>query len=81
MTIVDWIGFIGVTMLLLAFFLNIRNVIKKESISYLLLNVIGAGLACFASILLKYIPFVILEASWTIVSIYGLIYYFKINKK
>ncbi len=72
MTFTDWIGFIGVTILLIAFFLNLRNIIKKDSITYLLLNILGAGIACFASVLLNYWPFIILEGCWTIVSLYGL---------
>jgi hypothetical protein len=77
MTQTDWIGFIGVTILLIAYFLNLKDIIKKDSLIYLLLNVAGAGLACFASILLKYLPFIILEGCWTIVSAFSLISYFK----
>lgn len=77
MNLTDWIGFIGVSCLLLAFFLNLRGLIQKESLSYLLLNIGGAGLACLASILLNYIPFILLEACWTLVSIHSLIKYFK----
>jgi hypothetical protein len=77
MTLTDWIGFIGVTILLIAYFLNLTNRLSKESLGYLSLNFIGAGIACFASILLDYMPFIILEGSWTIVSAYGIIQYFK----
>jgi hypothetical protein len=42
----------------------------------LLLNVAGAAIACAASVLLKYWPFIILEGCWTIVSAAGLINYF-----
>ncbi len=77
----DWIGFIGVTMLLVAYFLNLKDFIKKDSFNYLLLNVMGAGLACFASILLKYLPFIILEGCWTLVSLFGLIKYMKNSKR
>ena len=80
MTQTDWIGFIGVTILLIAYFLNLRNLLKKESLTYLLLNFIGAGLACYASLLLHYIPFIILEGCWTMVSLFGLYQYFKVNK-
>ncbi len=76
MTQTDLIGFIGVTTLLVAYFLNLRDIIKKDSLIYLLLNISGAGIACFASVLLKYFPFVILEGCWTIVSAFGLITYF-----
>ena len=71
----DWI--IGVTILLVAFFLNLRNVIEKDSLAYILMNLVGAAIACAASILLNYIPFIILEGCWTLVSLYGLITYLK----
>jgi hypothetical protein len=77
MTPADWTGFIGVTLLLVAYFLNLQNMIKKDSLIYFLLNIIGAGIACFASVLLKYLPFIILEGCWTIVSAIGLINHFK----
>ena len=73
----DWIGFIGVTILLIAFFLNLNNTVKKEGLIYLFLNFIGAGIACFASVLLDYLPFIILEGSWTLVSAIGLFNYFR----
>jgi hypothetical protein len=73
MTSTDWIGSIGVSILLVAYFLNVRNILKNESIVYLLLNVVGAGLASLASIMLHYMPFIILEICWTTVSAFGLI--------
>ncbi|MEP7195668.1 MAG: hypothetical protein ABI851_04065 [Saprospiraceae bacterium] len=76
MNINDWIGTIGVSLLLLAYILNLKDLIHKESISYLCLNTLGAGLACIASVLLNYVPFIILEATWTIVSLYGFFNYF-----
>jgi hypothetical protein len=76
MTLTDWAGFIGVAILLVAYFLNLRDSIKKDSLPYLLLNVIGAAIACFASILINYLPFIILEGCWTIVSTVGLVNYF-----
>ena len=77
MTQTDWTGFIGVTILLIAYFLNLRDMIKKDSLVYLLLNLVGAGIACIASVLLKYLTFMILEGCWTIVSTIGLLNYFK----
>ena len=81
MTKTDWIGFIGVTILLIAYFLNLTDKIKKDSFIYLILNFIGAGVACFASFLLNYLPFIILEGTWTIVSAFGLVHYFILNQK
>ncbi|MBP2282155.1 hypothetical protein H4V97_000473 [Flavobacterium sp. CG_23.5] len=77
MSVTDWIGFVGVTILLVAYFLNLNDTIKKESLTYLFLNFIGAGIACFASVLLSYLPFIILEGSWTLVSAYGIFTYFR----
>jgi hypothetical protein len=72
MNTTDWIGFIGVAILLAAFFLNLSGKVSKDSSMYLMMNIIGAGLACYASVLLNYMPFIILEGCWTLVSIVGL---------
>ncbi len=68
MTLVDWIGTIGVFLILLAYFLNVTSRLKSRSPVFLLMNLIGAGLACLASVLLDYLPFVILEGTWALVS-------------
>jgi hypothetical protein len=73
MKLSDWIGFIGVSILLIAFFLNLSNKLHKDSLSYITMNIIGAGIACFASVMINYLPFVVLEGCWTIVSVYALI--------
>ncbi|HQQ98779.1 MAG TPA: hypothetical protein PLX35_16020 [Cyclobacteriaceae bacterium] len=77
MTLTDWTGAIGVTLLLVAYLLNLRNIITRESLTYLMLNVVGAGLACAASILLAYWPFIILEGCWTAVSLVALVSRFR----
>ena len=68
----DIIGSIGVAIILMAYFLHTERLIKNNGKLYFVLNIIGAGLACYASYLLNYWPFVILEGAWTFVSIYGL---------
>jgi hypothetical protein len=73
----DIIGSIGVFVLLLAFVLNLLNKISRDSLIYILMNIIGAGLACYASCLIKYLPFIILEGVWTLVSLIALIRYNK----
>ena len=72
----DYIGFAGVLILLIAFLLNLTGKISKDGLPYILMNVIGAGLACIASYLINYLPFVILEGTWTVVSLFALIKYF-----
>ena len=72
MTYNDIIGSIGVGLILYAYYLNTAKLIPQEGMLYFVLNIIGAAIACFASLLISYMPFVILEGTWTLVSIYGL---------
>ncbi|MCX6284947.1 MAG: hypothetical protein NTW31_12020 [Bacteroidetes bacterium] len=69
----DIIGIIGVGLILGAYFLNIFSLIPKEGKLFFLMNILGAGLACYASVLIHYWPFVILEGVWTLVSVIGLV--------
>lgn len=69
----DIIATVGVGLILLAYFFNIFGIIKKDGSFYFILNILGAGLACYASYLIRFIPFVILEATWVIVSVLGLV--------
>ena len=68
----DIIGTFGIGLILVAYFLNIKTLIPKDGLLYFVLNIIGAGLACYASVLIDYTPFIILEATWVLVSIWGL---------
>jgi len=69
----DLIGTIGVGIILIAYFLNMFSYIPNNGKLFYLLNIIGASIACFASYLINYIPFVILEGSWALVSVVGLL--------
>ena len=75
----DLIGTIGVALILLAYFLNTASIIIKNGKLFYVMNIIGAALATYASFLIDYWPFVILEATWTLVSIYGLMRVMKIK--
>lgn len=81
MNTVDWIGFVGVFLILLAYILNALNKITTKSLFFILLNLIGASLACLASVLMKYAPFIILEAVWALVSLFSLFGYLRTVKK
>ena len=76
---VDWIGFIGVFQILLAYILNVFGKLEKKDLTFILLNLIGASLACLASILMKYMPFIILEGVWALVSLIALLNYKRAN--
>jgi hypothetical protein len=64
----ELIGFLGVTLLLIAFFLNLLRALPADSLPYLGLNLIGAALACASSYLIAFPPFVLLEGTWAVVA-------------
>jgi|GEM_PF-304905 hypothetical protein len=72
MTITDYIGAIGVSLILLAFFLNLRKVVDTQNLLYLTLNFVGAGLACSASLMMQYVPFIVLEGTWMVMTGFAL---------
>ena len=73
MTAVDYIGTAGVTILLLAYLLLLMKVVSANNKVYIWMNIIGAGLSTLASVFLHYLPFVILEGTWTLVSVVALL--------
>jgi len=79
MTYNDLMGTIGVGLILFAYFLNTSRLLNSDSKMFYLLNIIGSLLACYASYLISYLPFIILEGTWALVSIYGLMKTMKIK--
>ncbi|MEJ7691935.1 hypothetical protein [Daejeonella sp.] len=73
MTTSDILGSIGVTLLLIAFLLNLRHLLATESKWYIMLNIVGAGLCGYSSYLIKFYPFVILESVWVIAAFSSLL--------
>ncbi len=65
----DIIGSIGVAMLLAAFGANLSGVLDREGLFYQSLNAVGAAIAAYASWLIVYMPFVVLEGVWALVSL------------
>ncbi len=66
------IASVGVGLLLLAFFLAVMGWMHTRDKAYALLNVIGAGMSCYASWLIDFMPFVILEGVWCLVALFAL---------
>lgn len=58
------IGSIGVGILLLAFVLNILRVLSERHPLYLLMNVVGSGLAAWYAWAEVNVPFIVLEFVW-----------------
>ena len=63
------IGFVGVALLLIAFLLNLFKLLRSDGHLYMSLNLVGAGLACYSSYLISFMPFVVLEGVWAMVAL------------
>jgi len=66
------IGAVGVALLLLAFLLNLFRRLKADAVPYMMLNVVGAALACYSSYLIRFAPFVVLEGVWGLFAAFAL---------
>jgi len=69
----DIISSIGVFLILAAFFLLSTDRLKADSKAYNLLNIAGATLLGISAYMIGSGAFVILEITWTLAAIYGLI--------
>ena len=69
----DLIGSLGVAILLAAFVAQLFGRLRSDTRAYHALNVVGAGLACLASYLIGFWPFVVLEATWMAAAAYALV--------
>jgi hypothetical protein len=72
MKLPDVLASIGVIILLVAFLLNLYDKIPVHSKAYSLMNFIGAGICCFASYLIRFYPFIVLEGVWSFVALLSL---------
>ncbi len=77
MKLSDIIASAGVIILLIAFLLNLTKKMSSGSRAYSLLNFIGAGICGYASWMVSFYPFVILEGIWAIVALISL---FKVSR-
>ncbi len=73
----DIIASLGVVILLIAFLLNLYKKVPAESRAYTLLNFIGAATCGFASFMIKFYPFVVLESIW---AAFALVSFFKVPR-
>ena len=68
------VAYIGMILILVAFFLETRNVIKSKAPLYLTLMAIGSGLLAIRAYLIEEWAFFILEIAWFLTAVVGLIY-------
>jgi hypothetical protein len=64
---------IGAVLILAAFVLAQQRRMATDSVAYLALNAVGAGLLAVVAVLDRDIGFTLLEAAWTAVSTTGLV--------
>ncbi|MBS1524304.1 MAG: hypothetical protein JST19_01570 [Bacteroidetes bacterium] len=69
----DIIASIGVIILLVAFMLNLYKKLPANSKIYSLMNFLGAGVCCYASWMVRFYPFVVLESVWAFVAFISLL--------
>lgn len=63
-----FLGSLGVTLLLLAFFLTLFRRLDSDGYPNITLNLLGGLLACYSSYLIGFMPFVVLEGTWALVA-------------
>lgn len=73
MSYTDIISTIGVSLILLAFFLSTFKFLDAKSKLYFVLNIIGGAFACYGSVLLNSSPFIVLEGTWSLVALIGFV--------
>lgn len=73
MNLSDIIASAGVTILLIGFLLNLFKKIASDSKLYALLNFTGAAMCGYASYIIGFYPFVILEGVWSVVALISLL--------
>ena len=78
MNLADVLGASGVFLILLAYFFNLYKKLEAGSLLYILMNLAGAILAFLSSVMIRSLPFMVLEGTWALVSLMALIkLYFK----
>tara|TARA_Y100000768_G_C23645584_1_gene526141 strand:- start:209 stop:481 length:273 start_codon:yes stop_codon:yes gene_type:complete len=68
------VAFLGMILILVAFFLETRNVIESKAPLYLSLMAIGSGLLAIRAYLIEEWAFFILEVAWFLTAVVGLLY-------
>tara|TARA_B100001142_G_C14314021_1_gene647723 strand:+ start:1387 stop:1638 length:252 start_codon:yes stop_codon:yes gene_type:complete len=68
------IAYLGMMLILLAFFMETRNVIESKAPLYLLLMAVGSGLLAIRAYLIQEWAFFILEIAWFLTAVVGLFY-------
>lgn len=77
----DFIGSIGVGVIILTYIFLQLGKIKSEQVSYSILNAVGACLIIFSLVFNFNFSAFIVEFFWVLISIYGIVRYFSKRNK
>ena len=80
-TFYDFIGSIGVGLIILTYILLQTEKIRSENLSYSVLNGLGAGLIVFSLFYNFNFSAFVVESLWVLISIYGIGKYFLKGKR
>lgn len=69
----ETVAFLGMFLILCAFFLETQNIIHSKASSYLLLMAIGSGILAVRAYLIEEWAFFILEVAWFVTAVLGFI--------
>ncbi|MBT3407901.1 hypothetical protein HOK68_00695 [Candidatus Woesearchaeota archaeon] len=75
----DIFGYIGLSLILLAYILNSIELLDNHSIYFFIINIFGSVLLTYYAFLLNSLPFLILNVVWVLFSIVELIKNFHIK--
>ena len=73
----DFLGNIGVVLIIIDYLLLQLNRISSNSLSYSLLNAVGASLIIISLLFNFNLSAFIMEAIWVVISLFGLYRYFR----
>jgi len=77
----DLVGSVGVGIIILTYVLLQTEKLRSESLTYSVLNALGAGLIVFSLFFSFNLSAFIVEALWVLISLYGIAKYFFKNRK
>ncbi|MFH1197839.1 MAG: hypothetical protein V1720_19215 [bacterium] len=77
----DFIGAVGVSFIIITYFLLQLRKIKSESLHYSLLNLTGSLMIIYSLLISFNISAFLIEFFWAIISLFGIVNFFRLRKK
>ena len=77
--LLDFIGNIGVVLLIIAYLMLQLNKLRSDGLAYSLLNAIGAGLIVVSLLVNFNLSAFIMEVFWVLISFVGIYRYFRLK--